>query len=184
MYCLTTATSLLSSLPYYIKEQLADPLQPALPCVVVEVGYSQRLSPLPLLTGQDITHSHGAIQCVAAFDLSYTFSKRRKSQRARVLVAQAPADGGACCAIITTGDLRDAHGRAYNGALALHLSTCFFLNTTNKLTRLSRTCPLGAWLPHARARNEYTQAVKDEHRAQQRSRSRWSRTEYNLNPVV
>ena len=108
-----------------------DPLQLALPCLVVEVGYSQRLPQLRLLAEHYITRSRGAIRCVVAFDLSYSWKKRRRSQRARVLVARAPADGAGRCAIITTDDFRDARGMACNGAVTLRPADLLPLKCSN-----------------------------------------------------
>lgn len=111
------------------------PAQPDLPCLVLEVGYSQRRKHLPRLAESYVADSRHAIRCVVGLDISYP-NLRGKEGDAKEVDKTATAsvwrpglerddageETGTCDCHVDEVSFRDAAGASCDGALSLKLS--------------------------------------------------------------
>lgn len=110
------------------------PAQPDLPCLVVEVSYSQQRKELPRLAESYVIDSRHAIRCVLALDISYPAARSKKASekqrhskatlsvwRAALEKNEEGEDVGVCHCDVDEAAFRDADGSACNGALTLRL---------------------------------------------------------------
>ncbi|KAK3723755.1 hypothetical protein LTR37_001636 [Vermiconidia calcicola] len=123
------------------------PSQPLLPCLVLEVSYSQQRKDLPRLAESYVVDSAHAVRCVVGLDVVYPEKKKgRKEEKEATVSVWRPGverDGegeevGVCRTDIDALPFRDSEGVACDGALTLSISDFLPLAIISTLPPSSR----------------------------------------------
>ena len=124
----------MQSRQYVCADSYGDLSQPHLPCLIIEVSYSQTFDNLRQLAESYIADSYAAIRCVIGLNLQYPSQgakvqrmTRREKKRATVTIWRAEVEESKMAAStsygaeIMTAEFRDRNGAACSGAMTLHI---------------------------------------------------------------